>query len=351
MRAVFVLVLVLAGCETGSASGDAGLDAAIDAAQPVDAFVVPFDAARGAGLRVVTFNTGTTDGLRHDDPPDDGYGSAQATFSDTYYGNGLAWARAVEDTRRFLEVLDADVLVFQELFHAPECEAIPAEARAGFVCETWMAGDPTVVQTILGPDYQVACNLEKPDKCAAVHRRVGTFRGCDADLCLDGLAGARVMDCGGGSRVGRGVIDRVDGSTLTLVLVHGSSGALLHDQDCRVRQLAQIFDDLGTGDGPGANGAVNLVMGDFNTDPMRLARIDTSARALADRLAPGTGFHLLTDWPEEHPRTYAGAVDIDHVISDALDGTCFAAGITPGTTPPTPMVLFDHRPIVCDLAP
>lgn len=312
----------------------------------------PIDAARGAGLRVVTFNTGTTDGLPHDDPPDDGYGSAEATLSDTHYGNGLAWSRAIDDTRRFFDALDADLVVFQEIFHPEDCTAIPEEARAGFVCETWAPGDPTVVQRVLGPDYQVACNLEKPDKCAAVHRRVGVFRGCDADLCLDGLAGVRVPGCGGGSRIGRGVVDRVGGGTLTLVNVHGSSGITLDDQACRTAQLRQVFEDFGLGDGPAANDATaNLVMGDFNTDPVRLAAIDESARYLTTQVGPEHAFRFLTEAGEGATPTYAGRVNIDHVVSDALTGRCFAAGITPGAIGPTEMVLFDHRPIVCDLDP
>lgn len=311
----------------------------------------PIDAARGAGLRVVTFNTGTNDGMRHDEGPDDGYGSAEAALSDAHYGNGLAWSRAIADTRAFFDALDADVVVFQEIFHPEECEAVPAEARSGFVCETWQPGDPSVAQAVLGPDYQVACNLEKPDKCAAVHRRVGRFRGCDADLCLDGLTGSRVEGCGGGSRIGRGVIELAGGGTLTLVNVHGSSGITLDDQSCRVRQFTHVFEDFGLGDGPAANGEANLVMGDFNTDPVRLAVIDESARYLASQVGEGHAFRFLSDVGEDALPTYAGRANIDHVISDALTGRCFAAGITPGAVAPTEMRYFDHAPIVCDLDP
>ena len=159
---LLLVSLALLACNPGDDASDGGRpDSGQDAAPPADAFVMPLDAARGAGLRVVTFNTGTTDSLRHDDPPDDGYGSAQALISDTYYGNGLSWPRAIDDTRAFLAALDADILVFQELFHSPECEMIPAEGRTGFVCESYVDGDPTVVQTILGSDYQVACHLDK----------------------------------------------------------------------------------------------------------------------------------------------------------------------------------------------
>ena len=68
--------------------------------------------------------------------------------------------------------------MFQEIFHPGECAAIPVEFHAGFYCETYADGDPTVAQAILGPGYQVACNLGKPDKCAAVRTALGTFRGC-----------------------------------------------------------------------------------------------------------------------------------------------------------------------------
>jgi hypothetical protein len=354
-----LLCVALVGCAPSAI--DAGLDATVtpdagasspDASEPdapQDAFVPRFDAPRTSALRVVTFNTGTTLSLEHDATPDDGYGATHARIAEEHYGNGLAWSRAIADTRSYLARLDPDLVVFQEIFHPPECEAVPEEARAGFVCETWRPGDPTVAQMVLGPDYQIACNLGKPDKCAAVHRRIGTFRGCEMDLCLDGLAGARVPDCGSGSRIGRGVIDRVDGAVLTLVHVHGSSGLAPSDMVCRTAQLRQVFEDFGLGDGPAANGTANVILGDFNTDPDRLVALDPSAEYLAGVLAADT-FRLLTDWPDSHPRTYADVADIDHVITDAFSGSCFAAGITPGSEPPTEMVLFDHRPIVCDLA-
>jgi len=44
---------------------------------------------------VLTFNTGTSLGLDHDGPPEDGYSSADAAISDAWYGNGLAWTPAV----------------------------------------------------------------------------------------------------------------------------------------------------------------------------------------------------------------------------------------------------------------
>lgn len=297
----------------------------------------------------VTFNTGTTDGLRHDDPPEDGYGSEEATLSDTHYGNGLAWVAAVEAARSWLAGVQPDVIGFQEIFHSGECPTVPADARTGFVCETWNEGDPTVARVILGEGYQVACHLGKPDKCLGVKRSFGSFRGCDADLCLDGLDGAPVPDCGSGSRVGRGVIDLVAGGTLTVVNFHGSSGITVEDMGCRERQIEQVFVDLGDG-APAANGRVNLVLGDFNTDPGRFADGDTSAARILDFVGDDQAFHFVNEVGRRAPPSYAGFVNIDHVISDALDGECWIAGVTEGHPEVTEMVYFDHKPVVCPVA-
>jgi endonuclease/exonuclease/phosphatase family metal-dependent hydrolase len=308
------------------------------------------DHAAPLALRAVTFNTGTNDGLPHERAPDDGYGAAEAAISDQWYGDGLAWRRAIADARSFFERLDADVVAFQEIFSNADCAGIPSDLHAGWACEDWQPGDPTVVETVLGPDYQIACNLGRPDKCLGVRREFGSLRGCDRDFCLDALDGARVPDCGGGSRVGRGVIELAGGGALTVVTLHGTSGFSAADMRCRAAQFSQIFTDLGSGDGaPGANGAHNLVLGDFNTDPGRAAQLDSSA-AILNALVDGAGFRFLTAVGPSAPPTYAGAFNIDHVLSDVFAGTCVAAGLTDEQPPVSPMVYFDHVPIVCDLA-
>ena len=338
MREVCIAALLLVACDGAAAVDggtrlDASADAGTDAGPPEFSFVA------------VTFNTGTTEGLPHDSLPDDGYTSAHALTSDTWYGDGLAWRPAVDAARAFFAEVDPDVVTFQEIFHSPECEMIPPDQHADFVCETWTPGDPTVANVILPMGFQVACNLGKSDKCAAVNRRFGTFRGCDADLCLDGLDGAEVPDCGSGSRIGRGVIDLVGGGTLTLVNVHGSSGVAADDQACRALQFEQVFLDL---DGePAANGAVNLIMGDLNTDPARLAPGDPSAVRINDFVGEGLDFHFITEVGRRAEPTYADFVNIDHVISDGFTGSCWAAGVTDGHPPVIDAVYFDHVPIVC----
>jgi len=300
----------------------------------------------------VTFNTGTSENMGHDNPPDDGYGQAQAGISDQWYGDGLAWSPAVAAAQRFFAAVDADVVAFQEIFWSDECAGIPPEARTDFVCESWSPGDPTVALQVLGPGWQVACNPGKPDKCAAVNRRFGSFRGCSADFCLEGLTGFRIENCGKGTRVGRAVIDLASGGTITLVAVHGSSGIQRKDQQCRVKQFEQAFVDLGDGQ-PGASGKLNLVMGDLNTDPGRMALLDPSAARFNNFVGPGRPFHFLTEVGLLAPPSYAGLINIDHVVSDTLGGSCWIAGVTPNHPPVTDAVYFDHKPVVCtvDLPP
>ncbi len=239
-------------------------------------------------ILVVTYNTGTTEGLAHDAEPDDGYSSDDAYLSDTWYGDGLAWNPAVDPATTFFARVRPDIVGFQEIFFSDDCATIPEEAHGNFVCTTWMPGDPTVANTILGPDYQVACHPGKSDKCLAVRKDFGTFTGCSEDFCLEGLDGGEIEGCGSGSRVARGVVERTDGSTVTVAHVHGSSGIEPSDQDCRVRQIEQVFVDL---DGqPAANGEANVILGDFNTDPGRWAGFDPSAAAWNDYV-DGEAFH------------------------------------------------------------
>lgn len=294
---------------------------------------------------VVSFNSGTSEDLSHDAPPDDGYGSEQALISDTWYGDGLSWLPAVEATTAFFAALDPDIVAFQEIFYAGECPDIPPDAYVGFFCETWSPGDPTVANLVLGEGWQVACNWGGSDKCAAVNRRFGTFAGCEEDFCLDGLTGFRVEGCGKSARAARGVIERVDGGQLTLVNVHGSSGFGLEDQACRVKQFDQVFVDLGDGE-PAANGAENIIMGDFNTDPGRLAKNDPSAARINDFVGEGLPFHFVNEVGPDAPPSYA-AFNIDLVISDVYDGDCVIVGATEGHPPVYDALYFDHKPIVC----
>lgn len=344
-----VLLLAASAC-TPQDSADA------DADVTPDSTAITSDASADAEIGptpqpivVVTFNTGTATKVIKDDADNAGYGTTEAEWSDTYYGNGLAYVAFVQAATEFFASTPADIVAFQEIFYSGLCPDVPAEARVGFVCETWSAGDPTVAQLLVGAGWQVACHPGKPDKCLAVRRAFGTFRGCDADLCLEGLAGSTVDGCGKGARVARGVIDRVTGGPLTVVNFHGTSGFDPASQECRKAQVEQVFVNLGDG-APGANGAENIVLGDLNTDPGRLAGDELSAARWLDFVGDGKAFHFVTEVGEEAPATYGGLVTIDHVISDVFDGDCWTAGVTPGHPAITGSRFFDHLPTVCTLS-
>lgn len=293
-------------------------------------------------LRVVTFNTGTPQCSR---APDTEYPCEDADTAAEWYGTGLAHLALMADVRAFFDALAPDIVAIQEIFHAPNCLEIPEAHHAGFICEQWQPGDDTVITRVLGPDYQVACHQGRPDKCLAVRRAVGGFRGCQDRFCPDLLAGGVTEDCGGGTRIGRGVIDLAGGESLTVVNIHGTSGATVEDQNCRVEQFEQVFVDLRDGSGmPAANGARNIVLGDLNTDPGRLALIDPSARTWNTFVGEGRAFVQISETGLLASPTYANLLNIDHVASDAFNGDCFA-GV------PTETTAFDHVPIVCDLRP
>ncbi len=300
---------------------------------------------RPAPIVVVTFNTGTTPGMGHDSPPDDGYTTAEAALSDQHYGDGLAWQAVVDDTREFLSEVSPDVVAFQEIFWSEECSNIPPAAWPGFVCETWQPGDPTVAQVILGAGYQVVCHQGKADKCLAVKSTFGRFEGCESDLCLDFLEGMEVADCGGGSRVGGGVIELAGGGNLTLVNIHGTSGLKLSDTTCRVEQFRAVFEGL---DGPAlARGERNIVLGDLNTDPGRADSFDASAQKWNEHVGDGKRFHFITEVGPDVMPTYGGNFNIDHVVSDSHVGSCTHPGASDGVPPVSPILYFDHKPAVC----
>ncbi|MCP4807437.1 MAG: hypothetical protein GY913_28795 [Proteobacteria bacterium] len=270
---------------------------------------------------IVTFNTGTTEGLSHDEG-EDAYTAEHALISDEWYGDGLAWLPAIEATTVFFANLQPDVVAFQEVFDPSECADIPAEYHADFVCSEWTEGDPSVAEQVLGDGYTVQCFPGKSDKCLAVRDDLGSF---------GALTGEGVEGCGSGARVARGTI-----GGRTLVGVHGSSGFAGDDIDCRVAQVEQVFADLPDD---------VVILGDFNTDPGRQAETDASAAAWVESIVEP--LHFISPVGEEAPRSYGGLADIDHVISDVLHGSCWHAGID--TEPVIDAVYFDHVPVVCEV--
>lgn len=309
-----------------------------------------------APLTVLTFNTGTSTGLRHDaDDPDDGYSSATAQLVDAHYGNAMAWRPAEEAVTAWLATVQPDVVGFQEIGSDAVCDTLPDTfdpAAHDLLCDPPDPSGRTQPQRVLGEGHQVACHPGKPDKCLGVRTAFATIRGCDDDLCLEGLEGREVPGCGSGARVAAATLDRPDGTALRVVHIHGSSGISVDEAACRVAQLEAVFD--GTDDAPplvGDGTLPVLVLGDLNTDPTRFAATDASARYLLD-LVDDTPFAFHTDISEDGPRPYAGLASIDHVLSDHLEGDCTAVGLDPDGPEGDPFggfTFFDHRPILCRL--
>jgi len=197
--------------------------------------------------------------------------------------------------------------------------------------------------------YQVACHLGKDDKCLAVRKTFGSIVQCDdEDFCLEGLDGAEVDGCGNGSRIGRATIALEGGGEITVVNVHGTSGVLPDDAECRAAQVEQVFVDL---DGePAANGERNVILGDLNVDPGRTPSwLDESAGAWNEYVGGDQPFQWVTEIGWDAPPTYAGLLNIDHVVSDAFTGTCVVPGVTDGFDDVYPPAYFDHKPHVCQI--
>lgn len=353
MRALRRLALpsaLLVACSPSSGSElapDAQFPEAVDAGAETDARSASDGGPTDQRFTVVTFNTGTTSGLAHDSDGDD-YGDAQVEISDQHYGDGLAWKPAVAATASWFASVEPDIVVFQELFYSGDCESISDDFHAGFVCEDWTPGDPTVAELILGSGYEIGCHPGKSDKCIAVKKTFGSIRQCEgSSFCLEGTDGAPIANCGGGARVARATIDLTGGGELTVVNVHGTSGSSGSDAECRARQVDQVFVDM---DGePGANGTRNVVLGDFNTDPGRIPGfLDASAARWNQFVGGNQPFQWVSPYGSSAPQTYSGALTIDFVASDAFTGTCYSPGID-GVPAVYENVLFDHLPLVCEI--
>ncbi len=318
----------------------------------ISVFYVPVFAEGNSGeaFTVMTFNTGTGASPCGDAEDNLGYGREQAHLSDKYYGNGLAWKPAVAAVGDFVREISPDIVAFQEMFCCEDCVAVPEEARAGFVCEDWQPGAPSVARLVLGEDYQIATHPGNTDKCLAVHKRFGRIRGCEPDFSPGGLEGYRVEGCGGGARVARAVVERNDGGLFTVISYHGTSGFSAHDRECRKQQVDQIFVDFGDG-APGVNGGANLILGDLNTDPKRLPSIDRSARRWREFAGGDNPFHFITDRGMCAPGAYLGLFHIDHIVSDAFQGEVLYPARNPEIAPAFPFQMFDHKPVIARMTP
>ncbi|MFN2289382.1 MAG: endonuclease/exonuclease/phosphatase family protein [Chromatocurvus sp.] len=294
-------------------------------------------------LRVVTLNAGSGRSVENVQGDNAGFGSAQAETADRWYGNGLAWPAVVRDVQAFLYAVDADIVALQEVFYSAQCGDIPAKARQGFICEDWQPGDTTVAERLLGEAYQLACHPGKPDKCLGVHRRLGYIDGCADAFCPAGLEGLDDAGCGSGNRVAAATVQLAMGGSLRVVHLHGTSGLTRADAGCRLGQVEAAFAD------GAAAPEFGLVLGDFNTDPGRVAWLDPAARALRRFTRPPGNYRFMTAVGLFAAPTFLSFLNIDHVLAAGMRGDCRAAGRTPGLPAVSDIVSLDHTAIVCDL--
>lgn len=297
-------------------------------------------AAESAAFTVVSWNVGTVGGPGSD-PAAAGFGKDQRSWSDELYGNGLAFEAAIADVQSWLLPRAPDIVALQEVFDPEACASIPAEAQVGFVCAGWLAGNPTVAQRVVPAGYTVACHPGKPDKCIAVKNSFASIDGCSGPLCLDAGSGFAIAGCGKGARAAHFVLRRPSGAVLHVRHIHGNSGLADADKQCRKELFQLALANLESG--------THLILGDFNTDPVRFAGIDPSADVLAGFAEEGKPLQFLTDTSAASEPTYGGVVSIDHVLVAGLQGSCAHAGITPGLPAATEVGWFDHHPVACTL--
>jgi hypothetical protein len=399
-----VVCALLAGCsDDGAASDGTAEDGAVTDSTGEDSSAQDGHAADTATfaplpLRVITFNTGTSTGLPHDKArdggsDDDGYTLAMSELTDEHFGNSVSYVPAEDALQAFLAAQQPDIVALQEMYWDPWCAELDLSAEASetvaafdHICKGYAPDRPWQLRRLFGPDYTLACNRGKPDKCVAVRTAFATIEGCDAAsiaahpeskddpsgsaVCLDGLDGPDIPTCGKGARMAHAVLLLADGRRMSLVNLHGSSGLAAADTACRRKQMQAIFAGLADVEGATGPGSaaplvtedLALLLGDINTDPVLFAGADQSADYWAAHVPPEvdgsgapvqgeTGFVDLALPPSGEPtNTYFAGVRIDHVAGRGLERVdCEVPGETPDVAPVYGGVYFDHKPVVCDV--
>lgn len=358
--AALLVAMALAGC---GAASDVKSDVGPDVAPPLEEITeLAVPEAVGEPIvveplefTVVTFNAGTSSGQLHSKDEEegngDGYTDEHAAEVDAHYGNSLSWNPAEAKAAEFLAELKPEIVALQEVFHDPWCEGIEVKPELDLVCSDYSLDRPYQMERLLGDDYQIACNLDAEDRCAAVRKDFGRFVGCPLDeVCFGGIwgPGLEAVNCSKSARIGSIEIELTDGRVLVLVNAHANAGMKESDMECRKHQFQQIFVDRGDGK-PAAFGAANLIMGDLNTDPFLLAGADPSADELNKYVGEGKPFHYISSDSADGPATHVTTMHMDHVISDVILGNCVVAGESPGVAPVMESTVFDHRPVICEV--
>ena len=76
------------------------------------------------------------------------------------------------------------------------------------------------------------------------------------------------------------------------------------------------------------------------------AVIDPSVERWLEFVGDEKPVWFVTEAGDDAPPSYAGGLNIDHIMSDSFDGSCEIPGIG-GLPAIYPNVYFDHKPHVC----
>ncbi len=239
----------------------------------------------------------------------------------------------------------AQVLSLQELVPDAMCDG-KGETNPARVCHPeHRASEPNQARRLVGPNYSIACDARNGFDCVAVATEFGTIRGCQPGALCNGVGTTLPAGtgCDDGFSVSSFVIEPLAAEPFVMVVGHPPSGNAVA---CRAGQIRGLFDDLLAGGMPA------LVAGDFNLDPYR--QQDDSVTAFTDHVGPGRPYHLLSGLAEHdppYPTSFGvlGNSSYDHVLSNALTGSCATLGEAPVTTRLDGGSGCDHRALACSV--
>jgi hypothetical protein len=258
--------------------------------------------------------------------------------------------------------LRPDIVALSEVPTPAQCAAL-GEVEPWHICHpdhiAAHGGEQEAVRRMLGDGYTIACNVGAGFECVGARVGRAAIAGCaEGALCRDGARTSPTPDgCDDGFSVSA-VSAEVADLTLDVVNVHPKSGNSDADAECRLGVLRPAFED----DHPDPIRALpmTLVGGDFNFDPYSQdpERADVAwwnglvGGVFGDPERPFWYHSGIAEHNPPYP-TLFGTLVLDHVVSNALTGTCVTLGAAPGTAPADRDAgdniaeRFDHRALYC----
>ncbi len=334
-----LVCLLLVGCPDstpgpgdGPTPGDLSADASVDLGAP------DMDLTGKIVLRVLTANVGNLD-------------EAEKTTCPTYHKGSQCELSTEKVIAANIARHAPDVVVLGEVWDTDRCKG-KAEKNAGFVCHAPNKLSPVQqARRYLGPGYTIVCDGIAHFDCIGARTSRVTM---DPALCAAGklCLGKSKTPAHPGPCAGIGTITSVssagvtvDGLSFTVINGHPLNAINTKGDACRLAQYKQIFEQL-------AAGKRNLIMGDFNGDPIRFPSVFPSFVYWNTMVGPGKRFRYHSGPAEATPPppTWMSSVTLDYVLSDFAGGTCHTLGKTADKDRlDHPTYRMDHLGIVCDL--